>query len=141
MELDFASIVHSKSTDELLRIFKEWHKYAPEMLEAVTEELDTRKVDLSDLIAEKENEIVEQETLLSKGKKGSPLYIIICFICAFLGGLLGLIGGYIYAFSKTRSYTGKAFYVYDEPTRKYGKIIITIGLIILGIALISKLSS
>ncbi|MBC7510700.1 MAG: hypothetical protein H7320_18430 [Ferruginibacter sp.] len=39
-------------------------------------------------------------------------------------GFIGLIIGYNYAFSKTKSkYTGKRYYTYDEPSRDNGTFI------------------
>ena len=68
------------------------------------------------------------EELLSVGKSGNTFYLLLCFVASILGGFAGIIGGYIYAFSKTSSSRGKSFYVYDEETRKYGRIIFGVAI-------------
>jgi hypothetical protein len=139
MDIDFTGLVKSKATDELILIFREWTKYAPGMVQAATAELQFREIDLSGYIAEKEDAIRQNEAYLSIGKKGNSMYLMLCFIMALLGGFLGIFAGYIYAYSKTKSYSGKLFYVYDEPTRKYGKNIFAVGLVICIIVVIVKL--
>ncbi len=127
MTLSFSELVRTKSTDELKLILLERYKYQPEMITAVTDELSIRAIDLSELTAQREILEEKEKELLSVGKNGNPLYIFVCFAASLVGGFAGIIGGYIYAFSKTISGEGEEFYVYNNETRLYGRIIFWVG--------------
>ncbi len=139
MDTDFSVLVKAKTTPELMLMYKEWHKYLPDMVAAVTSELNARRVDMAALELEKQKAIDDNEASLAYGKKGSPLYLIFCFLLSLVGGIPGIIGGYIYAYSKTHSYSKKAFFVYDDETRKYGRAILAIGIAVTVIAICSRI--
>ena len=128
MTYDFNALVKSKPTDELLEMLRDAHQFQPDMIIAVTDELNARNVDTTELMAKRTALYEENETLLSSGKEGNSLYLVICFIASILGGLLGIIGGYIYSFSKTTSLAGNRYYVYDKATRQWGRIIFWVGI-------------
>ena len=137
--MDFSELVKEKSAEELMIIFTDYHSYQPEMVAAVTEELQARNVDLADLLIHRSELELEDEERLAKGSKGNSLYLIFCFLASLLGGFAGVIGGYIYAYSKTSSKAGQKYYVYDKQTRQYGTVIFWIGISVFVLALFSWL--
>ena len=130
-----------KTTEELLQIIKEPYRFQANMVVAASYELEVRAVDVTDTLLERDAIYEENEALLSEGKEGSVLYLVICFVLALLGGFLGIASGYIYGFSKTTSYSGKSFYVYDAYTRKYGRIIFRLGLVIVVLVVVTRIFS
>jgi hypothetical protein len=68
-------------------------------------------------------------------------WIIIGYICALAGGLLGIfIGWFLTTYKKTLP-NGERVYEYSENDRKQGRRIFYIGIVVLAIAVIYKLSS
>ena len=64
---------------------------------------------------------------LSKPEEGQNSYIIIGYICAILGGLLGLfIGWHLLTYKKTLP-NGSQVYAYSENDRKQGNRIVILG--------------
>ncbi len=122
MENKFLSIVKEKTDAVLIAMVYEFDKWDSEMLEAVETELAGRGL-MPDDVKERRQNLVEQEhELLAKGREAS----LAGQIFGWLGclGFFGLIIGYNYAFSKTRSrYTRKAYYKYDETSRENGSYI------------------
>ena len=137
--MDFSELVKGKTNEELMIIFTDYHSYQPEMVAAVTEELQARNVDLTQLLAQRSELEQEDEEQMAKGRKGNILYLIFCFIASLLGGFAGVIGGYIYAYSKTSSKAGQKYYVYNKQTRQYGTVIFWIGISVFVLALFSWL--
>ncbi|HEY2580550.1 MAG TPA: hypothetical protein VGI43_02010 [Mucilaginibacter sp.] len=68
-------------------------------------------------------------------------WIIIGYICAFLGGLLGIFIGWFLATYKKTLPNGERVYEYNENDRKQGRRMMYIGIVVLVIAAIYKLSS
>jgi hypothetical protein len=66
------------------------------------------------------------------GKKAGTGLVVVGYIFAVLGGLIGLIIGAIVAFGKDKTSDGTKYNRYDERSRKQGKIIffIAIGMIV-----------
>ena len=131
MDFNFPAQVKSKSIEELQAIYCDGHLYQPEMVSAAMAELNARGVDMADLILQKGIFDDEQETMFAQGKSGSALYILISFVFAVMGGVIGIVAGYIYGYSKTTSFTGNRYYVYDKQTREFGMIIFWLGVIVL----------
>jgi hypothetical protein len=67
-------------------------------------------------------------------------WIVIGYICACLGGLLGIfIGWYLITFKKTLP-NGEQVYGYTERDRRHGKLILYIGIAVLTLAILYKLA-
>jgi hypothetical protein len=120
MSNKFQPIVQEKSNEELLSMVYQFAEWDPEMLNAVEAELQKRNL-LPDDIAVRKQQLIESEDIaLSQGEEAS----IAGQIFGWLGvlGLIGLIIGYNYTFSKVRSkYTQKEYYKYDNDSRDNGR--------------------
>jgi hypothetical protein len=66
-------------------------------LEIVSGEMEQRGIDFTDLKLRKQHKEAFMLELTEKGKPGDPVYITLGFISALLGGVLGIIAGYIYS--------------------------------------------
>jgi hypothetical protein len=118
----FTETLQLKSDDELLQMVYEFEEWSPEMLTAVETELSQRGILPNDINIRKQQAIMEEDILLSKGTPASLGGQFFGWICVL--GLLGLYIGYNYAYSKVRSkYTGKKYFEYDEPSREVGSYI------------------
>ena len=106
--------------------FAEW---SADMQQAVEKELLERHL-LPDDIAIRRQEIIDKDTFrLEQGKAASLMGQIFGWLGVL--GLIGLVIGYNYAFSKTTSkYTGKTYRTYDGPSRDNGTYIFYISLTI-----------
>lgn len=138
MDNKFTSIVHEKTSEELLTIVYQFDQWDSEMLQAVEKELLQRQL-LPEDISIRKQEMIEKETLdMEQGKQASLAGQILGWFGVL--GLLGICIGYNYAFSKTRSkYTGKKYYKYDEPSRENGTYIFYTSLTILILYILYKL--
>ncbi len=130
MSVSFPEIVQSKSDNELLKMVYELDQWSPDMLKAAENELSTRNI-LPEDITIRKKEIVEAEELkLATGKEASQGGIILGWIGIF--GIIGLLIGYDYAFSKVYSvYTQKKYFKYNEHSRKTGTNIFYTSIIML----------
>ncbi len=62
---------------------------------------------------QQEQNLQAQITQLKKEKSGDEIFIVVGFIAAFLGGLLGIIMGYTYSQSTKSGPSKKKYYVYE----------------------------
>lgn len=140
MENSFTNIVKEKSSQELLTMVYQFSEWNADMLQVVQEELLEREL-LPEDVAIRRKEIVDNDTSnLEQGKAAS----LSGQIFGSLGvlGLIGLIIGHNYAFSKTKSkYTAKEYYTYDEASRDNGSYIFYTSLTTAIIYLIYKLAT
>ncbi|RYE21881.1 MAG: hypothetical protein EOP51_14525 [Sphingobacteriales bacterium] len=136
---NFDKIVAEKTDAELAQIFVDKEKYQTEFYEAAVREINLRGIDTSGLNTQLGDKIAGNTTQLEEGKNGNLAYLILCLLGAIFGGVLGIFGGYIYAFSKTKGLDGEQYYVYNEGTRKFGKLIFYIGISVIAIYLVVKL--
>jgi hypothetical protein len=128
MEFNFVDQIKQKSDEELTDNYINARDYNPEFVKLVEEEIKIRNINIDTSRQIKDNKEVVTKQKLQEGKDGSPLYILICFILAITGGFLGIYAGYIYSESKITDIDGEKFYVYNEQTRKKGKIMMWIGI-------------
>jgi hypothetical protein len=139
MKHDFNQQMSGKTNQELLAIFTTPDDYQDEFILAAKEELHKRNIDTT--IYEQQQE--QKEKLLSvqlaNGKPGDPTLIVLGFISACLGGLLGIFAGYTFSQSKHKTKTID-YYTYDEPTRKKGVLMMFIGALVFLAFSIYKLS-
>ena len=128
---NLTTIVLQKTDEELLKMVYDFESWSPEMLNVTEAELKRRNILPADIALKKQERIDDEDARLSEGKEGSVLGLIIGWLGVL--GLLGLIIGYNYSFSKTRSkYTGKIYFKFDKSTREVGNYIfyISIGVIV-----------
>jgi len=125
------------SDDELIEIIKnkyEWNKFDFLLAQKILKE---RGKDFSseELNAFKD----EYVSILAAPEKSNTVWIIVGYICAFLGGFLGIaIGWHLFRYKKTLP-TGDVVNVYSESDRKHGVRILIIGIVVSVLSLISRL--
>jgi hypothetical protein len=115
----------SFSDEELIDVIEksdEWNKFDVELARKLLKEGGNEITD------ERINEIKKQRIIeLSKPEEGQNIYILIGYICAFLGGLLGIfIGWHLLTYKKTLP-NGNRIYAYSENDRKQGNRILILG--------------
>ncbi len=127
--MQFESDIRSKTDKELLDMVYEFDKWSPEFLNAVENELIKRNILPTD-IQDRKNKLIEQETrLLSGSQDASPFGLIIGWLGCF--GLIGIFIGHNYAFSEIkRKCTDQKFQKYTEATRKMGKNMVWLSIIL-----------
>lgn len=128
-DAEFPEQIKRKTDKELIDIYVNAHEYQPAFVELATGELEKRSVSLDGYKQVREQKKQKVSRRLETGKAGSPLYIMLCFVLALFGGILGIYAGYIYNQSKVKDVDGHEFYVYDDQTRKLGKLMMLIGVI------------
>ena len=139
MITDFEKRIQEKTDKELADIYLRSEDYQPEFVSLVEKHLAARKIPIESLnILKEKNDALDDEKINS-GKPGNKFLIILFFVAALLASIIGILAGYHYTFSKQRNSKGEEKYVYDGTTRIYGKLILAIGGIMLGISLISAL--
>ena len=80
---------------------------------------------------------------IRKGKKASRTSLFLYFLAVPLGlftniifTIAGVGMGYYYAYGKSTDIDGNSYYIYDEETQKFGRIILNGGLIFLFIGIL-----
>lgn len=115
----------SFSDEELIDVIEksdEWNKFDVELAQKLLKERG------NEITNEQINELKKQRILeLSKPEKEQNLYIIIGYVCALFGGLLGIfIGWHLLTYKKTLP-NGNIIYTYSENDRKQGNRILILG--------------
>jgi hypothetical protein len=130
MEFNFKEQLKDKTDQELIDIYLNQDGFQDNFVSAAIDELELRKINIGEL--QKEKELKEIRSLEKKfsGRPGNSTWIAISFISAFLGGVIGIIAGYIYSQSKK-----DGDYVYDKQTRKYGTIMFIVGLFVFALSI------
>ncbi len=128
---DFKSLAKQKTNDELVEIYSKSMDYQPDFIKIIEDELTERNIPIAPLKKVRADAYEVSDKKIHAGEQGSTLYIAICFLLAILGGIISIIAGYIYAYSKRKDSKGESFYYYNEQTRKYGKWMLLVGAIML----------
>jgi len=115
----------SFSDEELIDVIEksdEWNKFDVELAQKLLKERG------NEITNEQINELKKQRIVeLSKPEKGQNIYIIIGYVCAILGGLLGIfIGWHLLTYKKTLP-NGNRIYAYSKNDRKQGNRILILG--------------
>lgn len=147
-------ILADKSENQINEIDEDYYLLSftdDELIEVITKSDEWNKFDISlakkllkdkgkEITPEKIEEIKRQRIIeLSKPEEGQKGYIILGYITAFLGGLLGIfIGWHLLTYKKTLP-NGNRIYAYSENDRKQGNRILTIGYIFLAFWLIIRI--
>lgn len=140
MNFDFQSQIKIKTDDELLNIYRDFDQYQDNYLEIVSKELETRGIDFTNLKLRKQHKEEFMLEQLEKGKPGDPVFITLGFISALLGGILGIIAGYVYSQSKNKDWGDGTYYYYDLRTRNFGTGMMLLGLFVLIISFLYKIT-
>lgn len=122
-------VIKNKPTSELVKIYVSSSDYKKEWEILVNEELKRRNFDVSTLSLEKENE----KKALAEGVEGN---IILGYILAVLGGIIGLIMAINYMSRKEKTVSGEKFYKYNDSTRRHGKNMLIVWFIVNTLAMI-----
>jgi hypothetical protein len=131
---NFETIIKEKTNNELTDIYIKNSGYQEEFMRLVEIELTNRNIPIDSLQKFREEQESIDDTKLEQGEQGSQFWITAAFIGSIFGGIWGVFAGYSYAYSK-HNVKGKEYFVYNESTRKYGRIMLTIGCVIFAIAL------
>lgn len=127
MENNFQEIESEKTDEEMLNMVYQFDFWDAEMLIAVEKELEKRHILPDDIKERKQELIIQEDEILSQGKAATFGGQALGWFGVF--GVLGLIIGYNYLYSKTTSkYTNKEYYTYDKDTRNNGSYIFYISL-------------
>lgn len=136
-EIDEDHYLLSFTDDELIEVITksdEWNKFDISLAKKLL------KVKGKEITPEKIEEIKGQRIIkLSQPEEGQKGYIILGYITAFLGGLLGIfIGWHLLTYKKTLP-NGNRIYAYSDNDRKQGNRILTIGYIFLAFWLLVRI--
>ncbi len=127
MNIDFQDQVANKTNEGLLHIYINADEYQEEFIKVVAEELTKRNINIENLQQENDKKTKFTQEQFEKGREGNQFFIILFFISALLGGLLGIIAGYTYNQSKHTNNSGISYYMYNKHTRNLGRIMMIIG--------------
>ncbi len=112
----FQTRAEQKTDTELVDIYLHSQDYQENFMKVVEEEISKRKIPLDALKQIRSESEESSDKKFELGEQGNPLWIALSFVAALLGGLIGLIAGYIYAYSKRKNSQGKEIYAYNEQT-------------------------
>jgi hypothetical protein len=128
----------SFTNDELIDVLinvDEWNEFDVILSARI---LKDRKIEIN------EEEIAEKRKLkqvdIEKPAKPQTTWMVLGYICALLGGFLGLIIGYFFWQAKNTLPDGKKVYAYCDADRKQAKIILFISAIIFPIFIFVRVS-
>jgi hypothetical protein len=130
MSFSFEEQIQSKTNEELVVIYTNADQYQSAFVDLAEAELRNRGIALDSLDRIREEKVNAEVAAMDNGKQGNLIYLILISISALAGGLIAIIGGYIYAFSKQTAPTGERYFVYNEQTRLWGQIIFYVGIVV-----------
>lgn len=136
---DFEIQIKEKTDNQLSDIYLNSNDYQPEFIKLVELEILNRNIPIDSLNFIKVKKEAISDKTLAIGVQGNHYWIMASFLACLFGGIVGILAGYIYAYSKHKNANYVEFYYYNESTRKYGKWMLCVGCSILGLILISKL--
>ncbi|HEV7622365.1 MAG TPA: hypothetical protein VGO09_11550 [Flavisolibacter sp.] len=139
MKADFIDKVENKTNEELVNIYVNPWDYQQDFVDLAYNELIKRKVDLVKINEEKSASEKAMDIELGEGKAGDQFLIVIGFISALLGGILGILIGYRFNRSMHHKNTVKDYYIYNQKTRDLGSIMMAIRAIVLFFSIIYRL--
>ena len=125
------------TNEELIDLISKQDEWSPFDFQLAQKILKDRgqEISIKEINKLKDRRIVE----LSEPEKHNPFWIVVGYIFAALGGLLGIIIGWYIVFSKKTLPNGQRIYTYNEADRNHGKRILIIGIPILVIVVLIRL--
>ena len=133
-EIDPDYYLFQFTNEELIDLISKQDEWSPFDFQLAQKILKSRGNEIS---SEEINNLKEWRIKdLSEPEKHDRLWIVLGYIFAFLGGLIGIIIGVYLVSSKKTLPTGEKVYTYYESDRKHGSYILLISItaIIIGIA-------
>lgn len=126
-DLDSDYYLYGFTDEELIEILVKPHEWGQLDRKLAPKLLMKRGYDLNNLDIEgKKKDYINE---LAKPQKESPVLILLGYIFAFLGGLLGLAIGWGLVSIKTILPNGEQVFTYTEKCRKHGARIFILGII------------
>lgn len=86
--------------------------------------------ELNNIKPEFDEKIIEKELFPIAGVSAPTIFIVVGFITACLGGLIGILIGYSFWNSINKNDSGESYFHYDKATRNLGKLIFFLGLFV-----------
>ena len=149
-----SQLLNEAENKDVDKIGKDYYLYSftpDELMEVITKADEWSRFDFvlaRKILAEKGKVLTDNDIRSLNEKRIEDLkvpdppqtgWIIIGYICALAGGLLGIfIGWYLSTFKKTLP-NGERVYEYTDRDRKHGRRIFYIGIVVLTIAIIYKI--
>jgi hypothetical protein len=127
-----ALLISKKSDEELYEIYTHSSQYSQEWRALAEAEAMRRGLSV-DVVAK-----AKDDAELAAGIEGK--HIVAGFIFCLLGGIIGLIIGFDYAFSTRTNADGECFYKYDRATRTSGKWMLVLFAVVVTIFIAAKLN-
>jgi hypothetical protein len=126
----------SFTNDELMEVVTKADEWSPFDVVLSRKILDQRGIKISekDLVEKEKNRISE----LKKTKPLSTIQLVICYIFAIGGGLIGIPIGWHMTTAKKTLPDGEQVYGYTEDDRWHGRIILYISIVDFALALLYK---
>jgi hypothetical protein len=135
MNFEFKNHFAGTPDADLLKMYKQYDQYQHSFVEELENEMNKRGVDYGKIRVQNEHRKQVLSEILDKGEPGNKTFIIIGFVSACLGGLLGIIAGYIYNQSKRTALSGERYFAYDQKTRDLGAAMMFVGLLVLAFSM------
>jgi len=148
-------LLKDDESEDVTEIGKDYYLYSftdDELMEVITKADEWSPFDVvlaRKLLAEKGKVLTDEAITAINEKRIEDLkvpdppqtyWIVVGYVCAFIGGLLGIfIGWYLMNYKKTLP-NGERVYEYSERDRGHGRIIFYIGIVVLVLAVGYKLS-
>lgn len=129
--------LYSFTDDELMEVINKADEWSPFDFVLARKILADRGKEISDAAIKKINEKRIDELKVPEAPQTS--WIVIGYICAFAGGVLGIFIGYHLMTYKKTLPDGERVYDYLESDRMHGKWIFYIGIVVLVLAVGYKL--
>jgi hypothetical protein len=148
-------LLKDDESEDVAEIGKDYYLYSftdDELMEVITKADEWSPFDVvlaRKLLAEKGKVLTDEAITAINEKRIEDLkvpdppqtyWIVVGYVCAFIGGLLGIfIGWYLVNYKKTLP-NGERVYEYSERDRRHGRIIFYIGIVVLVLAMGYKLA-
>lgn len=138
-EIDPEHYLFSFTDKELLDVLSHKYEWSEIDLQLSAKILEDRGVEINHA----EINLANQESFeeLAEPKKGSELWIVLGYVFAFLGGLLGLVIAYSVYKAKRKLPDGTFVHDYDKATRSHALNIFIISLIVLVVVVIIRFTA
>jgi len=148
-------LLKDDESEDVTEIGKDYYLYSftdDELMEVITkaDEWSPFDVVLARKILAEKGEVLTDETITAINEKRKEAlkvpdppqtyWIVAGYICAFIGGLLGILIGWVLMTYKKTLPDGERVYEYKESDRKHGRIIFYIGIVVLTVAIVYKLA-
>jgi hypothetical protein len=148
-------LLKDDESDDVTKIGKDYYLYSfseDELMEVITKADEWNPFDIvlaRKILAERGKNLTDEAITAINEKRIEELklpdppqtyWIVVGYICAFIGGLLGIfIGWYLMTYKKTLP-NGERVYEYSDHDRKQGRRIFYIGIVVLTAVVVYKLS-